>query len=154
MAADPGPVARVRMHPKGPEFSGVVWGSMRSEEQFETPAKLADFLRFLLDRGITTLDTANTYGIPHPYSTEEFFGDAVRSSGVAAEGAAGHQPDRVFAHPSRADFQRRLRSRDQPRLPADDLVAGRRRQTAHRRRCQDREDTCVADRHRQAQRAD
>ena len=81
MAADPGPVARVRMHPKGPEFSGVVWGSMRSEEQFDSPAKLADFLRFLLDRGITTLDTANTYGIPHPYTVEEFFGKAVKEVG-------------------------------------------------------------------------
>jgi predicted oxidoreductase len=81
MAADPGPVARVRIHPKGPVFSGVVWGSMRSEEQFDSPAKLADFLRFLLDRGITTLDTANTYGIPHPYTVEEFLGKAVREVG-------------------------------------------------------------------------
>ena len=52
------------MHPKGPVFSSVVWGSMRSEEQFDSADKLADFLRFLLDRGVTTLDTANTYGIP------------------------------------------------------------------------------------------
>ncbi len=69
------------MHPGGPEFSGVVWGSMRSEEQFASSADLADFLRFLLDRGITTLDTANTYGIPHPYTVEEFLGKAVRKVG-------------------------------------------------------------------------
>ena len=81
MAADPGPVARVRMHPAGPVFSGVVWGSMRCQEQFDSVGKLADFLRFLLDRGITTLDTANTYGIPHPYTVEEFFGNAVREIG-------------------------------------------------------------------------
>jgi predicted oxidoreductase len=69
------------MHPQGPEFSGVVWGSMRSEEQFASPAALADFLRFLLDRGVTTLDTANTYGIPHPYTTEEFLGKVVAEVG-------------------------------------------------------------------------
>jgi predicted oxidoreductase len=72
---------RVRMHPRGPEFSSVVWGSMRSEEQFDTPAKLADHLRYLLDRGITTIDTANTYGIPHPYTTEEFLGKAIKEVG-------------------------------------------------------------------------
>lgn len=81
MATGPGPVARVRMHPKGPEFSGVIWGSMRSEEQFENPSKLAEFLRFVLDRGITTIDTANTYGIPHPYTTEEFLGKAIKEVG-------------------------------------------------------------------------
>ena len=81
MAASPGSVARVRMHPKGPEFSGVVWGSMRSEEQFRSPAELAEFLRFLLDRGVTTLDTANTYGIPEPYTTEEFLGKAIAEVG-------------------------------------------------------------------------
>jgi predicted oxidoreductase len=79
--ANPGAVSRVKMHPKGPEFSGVIWGSMRSEEQFDTEAKLADHLRFLLDRGITTIDTANTYGIPHPYSTEEFLGKAIKEVG-------------------------------------------------------------------------
>jgi predicted oxidoreductase len=69
------------MHEKGPEFSGVIWGSMRSEEQFKSSAELADFLRFLLDRGVTTLDTANTYGIPHPYTTEEFLGKAIADVG-------------------------------------------------------------------------
>ena len=81
MAADPGPVARAKMHPDGPTLSGVIWGSMRSEEQFESSAKLADFLRFLLDRGITTVDTANTYGYPHPYTVEEFLGRAIKEVG-------------------------------------------------------------------------
>ena len=81
MAASPGNVARVNMHPQGPEFSAVVWGSMRSEEQFRSPTELAEFLRFLLDRGVTTLDTANTYGIPEPYTTEEFLGKAVAEVG-------------------------------------------------------------------------
>ncbi len=77
----PGPVARVTMHAQGPEFSGVIWGSMRSEEQFSSPAALAEFLRFLLDRGITTLDTANTYGEPYPYTVEEFLGKAIAEVG-------------------------------------------------------------------------
>ena len=72
MAADRESVTRVKMHGKGPEFSSVIWGSMRSEEQFSSPHQLAEFLRFLLDRGVTTLDTANTYGHPHPYTVEEF----------------------------------------------------------------------------------
>jgi predicted oxidoreductase len=74
-------VSRAKIHPEGPEFSGIVWGSMRSEEQFESPVKLAEFLRFLLDRGITTLDTANTYGIPHPYTAEHFLGQAIKDVG-------------------------------------------------------------------------
>ena len=77
MAAGPGNVARVKMHQSGPEFSSVIWGSMRSEEQFASPAALAEHLRFLLDRGVTTLDTANTYGIPDPYTVEEFLGKAI-----------------------------------------------------------------------------
>ncbi len=81
MAADPGPVARARMHINGPELSAVVWGSMRVEEQFDSVAKLSDHLRYLLDRGVTTIDTANTYGIPHPYTVEEFLGKAIKEVG-------------------------------------------------------------------------
>jgi len=81
MTASPGNVARVKMHKAGPEFSAVVWGSMRSEEQFRSPTELAEFLRFLLDRGVTTLDTANTYGYPDPYTVEEFLGRAVKEVG-------------------------------------------------------------------------
>ena len=81
MAASPGDVTRVKMHADGPEFSSVIWGSMRSEEQFSSPHELAEFLRFLLDRGITTLDTANAYGHPHPYTVEEFLGKAVAEVG-------------------------------------------------------------------------
>ena len=74
--------ARVRIHKQGPEFSGLIWGSMRSEEQFSSPSELADFLRFLLDQGVTTLDTANTYGHPHPYTVEEFLGKALKETGL------------------------------------------------------------------------
>ena len=77
--AHPGPVARVKIHPQGPEFSRVIWGSMRSEEQFSSAADLAAFLDFLLERGITTLDTAATYGAP--YSTERFLGKALKEHG-------------------------------------------------------------------------
>ena len=73
--------ARARVHKDGPEFSSVIWGSMRSEEQFRSPDELADFLRFLLDRGVTTLDTANTYGHPDPYTVEEFLGKAIAQVG-------------------------------------------------------------------------
>lgn len=74
-------VSRVKMHPEGPEFSSVIWGSMRSEEQFSSSSELADFLRFLLDQGVTTIDTAATYGSPHPYTVEEFLGKAIREVG-------------------------------------------------------------------------
>ena len=77
--AHPGSVARIKIHPQGPEFSRVIWGSMRSEEQFSSPAELAGFLDFLLERGITTLDTAATYGAP--YSTERFVGKALKDHG-------------------------------------------------------------------------
>jgi predicted oxidoreductase len=81
MAATAVNVARAKLHKDGPEFSSVIWGSMRAEEQFRSPDELADFLRFLLDRGVTTLDTANTYGHPHPYTVEEFLGKAVAQVG-------------------------------------------------------------------------
>ena len=75
----PGPVSRVKVHAEGPEFSRVIWGSMRSEEQFSSATELAGFLDFLLERGITTLDTAATYGAP--YSTERFLGKALKEHG-------------------------------------------------------------------------
>ncbi len=82
MTEPSGNVARVRLHKDGPEFSAVIWGSMRSEEQFTSPHELAEFLRFLLDRGVTTLDTANTYGFPDPYTVEEFLGKALKETGL------------------------------------------------------------------------
>lgn len=81
MSDDTTQAGRVRMHAGGPEFSTVIWGSMRCEEQFSSAGELADFLRFLLDHGVTTLDTANVYGIPHPYTVEEFLGKAIAEVG-------------------------------------------------------------------------
>ncbi|WP_159589732.1 aldo/keto reductase [Chelativorans xinjiangense] len=72
---------RIKIHENGPEFSRVVWGSMRSEQQFASSDALAEHLRFLLDRGITTLDTAPPYGHPDPYTVEEFLGRAIAKVG-------------------------------------------------------------------------
>jgi predicted oxidoreductase len=72
-------VGRLKIHKKGPEFSGVIWGSMRSQEQFSSAKDLAKFLDFLLEREITTLDTAATYGAP--YTVEKFLGQALKLQG-------------------------------------------------------------------------
>lgn len=79
MADGPGPVARVKIHAQGPEFSGVIWGSMRSQQQFESAKDLAAFLDFLLGRGVTTIDTASVYGAP--YTVEKFLGQALKAHG-------------------------------------------------------------------------
>lgn len=95
-------VERIRMHKDGPEFSRIVWGSMRSEEQFESSDALADHLNFLLDRGITTLDCAAVYGRPEPYTTEAFLGKAIARVGrekfeivskLGNHRASVHRPD-------------------------------------------------------------
>ncbi len=77
--ANPGPVARVKIHPQGPEFSRVIWGAMRSQSQFSSSGELAAFLGFLLERGITTIDTASVYGAP--YTVERFLGQALKEMG-------------------------------------------------------------------------
>jgi predicted oxidoreductase len=81
MTTNSSTVSRVRMHENGPEFSEIVWGSMRSESQFSSSDDLAEHLRWLYDRGVTTLDTAPAYGVPHPYTTEEFLGKAIAEVG-------------------------------------------------------------------------
>lgn len=105
------PVAgRIRLHPDAPEFSSAIWGSMRAEEQFASPADLAEFLRFLLDHGITTIDTAATYGIPHPYTTEAFLGKALAIAGrdkfevVTKCGIRRVSPERPENHIRHFDF--------------------------------------------------
>jgi predicted oxidoreductase len=74
-------VSRIRMHKSGPEFSEIVWGTMRSEAQFSSSSDLAEHLRWLYDRGVTTLDTAPAYGKPNAYTTEEFLGKAIAEVG-------------------------------------------------------------------------
>jgi predicted oxidoreductase len=60
--------------------SRLVWGSMRSLSQFGSAAELAAFLGFLLDRGVTTIDTADIYG---SYRVEAFLGEALKLLGPA-----------------------------------------------------------------------
>lgn len=79
MMTTPGPVARVKIHAQGPEFSRVIWGAMRSEKQFASVADFAAFLEFLLERGVTTIDTASVYGAP--YTVERFLGKALKEVG-------------------------------------------------------------------------
>lgn len=74
-------VERIKIHRDGPEMSRIVWGSMRSEQQFGSTDELADHLTFLLDHGITTIDTAPAYGHPNPYTVEQFLGTAMASIG-------------------------------------------------------------------------
>lgn len=75
-------VPRVQMHKTGPACSGLVWGSMRSESQFATAHELAEHLRWLLDQGVTTLDTASVYGAPDPFTVEAFLGQALAEVGA------------------------------------------------------------------------
>jgi len=54
---------------------------MRSQSQFANAHELAEHLRWLLDQGITTIDTASVYGDPDPFSVEEFLGEALAEVG-------------------------------------------------------------------------
>ena len=78
MATSNAGVERVALRAGGPEMSRVIWGSMRAFDHFRSAGELADFLRFLLDCGVTTLDTADIYG---DYKMEQFLGDALKVVG-------------------------------------------------------------------------
>ena len=104
MAAESRPVARVEDAPEGAGYSPASSrGSMRPEEQFDPRVKARrTSCASLLDRGIATLDTANTYGRPAPYTVEEFVGKAVKESGRDSSrssprrgscGSAAHTPE-------------------------------------------------------------
>lgn len=81
MSAKTNDVTRVRMHATGPDFSSVIWGSMRMQSQFDSHADLVAHLSWLADRGVTTLDTAAVYGAPDPFTVEELLGKAVAEAG-------------------------------------------------------------------------
>lgn len=81
MTQDRTEVARVKMSKTGPEFSRLVWGSMRMESQFDSAKDVSAHLSWLYDQGITTLDTACVYGDPHPYTVEEILGKAINEVG-------------------------------------------------------------------------
>lgn len=100
-------VSRVRMHKNGPEFSRIVWGTMRSESQFASSTDLAEHIRWLYDCGITTLDTASVYGHPDPYTNEEFVGKALAEVGrdkfeivtkLGIQRISPHRPENRIRH--------------------------------------------------------
>jgi predicted oxidoreductase len=68
---------RLRLSPQGPEFSRLVYGTWRflDDPSGADPEDLLKRLRKCLDLGITTLDTAEIYGV---YRVEEFLGDTLR----------------------------------------------------------------------------
>ncbi|HCN28899.1 MAG TPA: oxidoreductase [Verrucomicrobiales bacterium] len=69
---------RLKLSPNGPEFSRLIYGTWRILDDPAT-ANREDLLRRLracLDLGITTLDTAEIYGL---YKVEEFIGQALQA---------------------------------------------------------------------------
>lgn len=71
-------IPRTQLSPNGPEFSRLVYGTWRILDDTET-ATTQDLLKRLhkcLDLGITTLDTAEIYGV---YQVEEFMGRALKA---------------------------------------------------------------------------
>lgn len=70
-------ISRVSLSPNGPAFSRLVYGTWRFLDDAST-SNSADLLKRLhacLDLGITTLDTAEIYGL---YRVEEFLGQTLR----------------------------------------------------------------------------
>jgi predicted oxidoreductase len=65
------------MVPGGPEFSRLVYGTWRLLDDAEgaAPERLARRLQLCVERGITTVDTAEVYGA---YAVEECLGGALR----------------------------------------------------------------------------
>lgn len=70
-------ISRARIAPNGPEFSRLVYGTWRILDEKETasPWHLLKRLKKCLDLGITTLDTAEIYGL---YKVEEALGEALK----------------------------------------------------------------------------
>ncbi len=70
-------ISRLRIAPSGPEFSRLVYGTWRvlDDRESATHEHLLQRLRACLELGITTLDTAEIYGL---YRVEEFIGQALK----------------------------------------------------------------------------
>lgn len=70
-------ISRVPLSPNGPEFSRLVYGTWRFLDDTATasPENLLSRLHACLELGITTLDTAEIYGL---YRVEEFVGETLR----------------------------------------------------------------------------
>ena len=75
--AQPAMIARTTIAPNGPEFSRLVYGTWRilDDPACANAKHFLERLHACLDLGITTLDTAEIYGV---YQVEEFIGEALR----------------------------------------------------------------------------
>lgn len=67
---------RLSLSPQGPDFSRLVYGTWRllDDPAHTSPASILERLKACLDLGITTLDTAEIYGL---YRVEEALGQAL-----------------------------------------------------------------------------
>jgi predicted oxidoreductase len=70
-------ITRTRIAPNGPEFSRLVFGTWRvlDDKESASPAQLLERLKLCVDLGITTIDTAEIYGL---YRVEEAIGAALK----------------------------------------------------------------------------
>ncbi len=70
-------IPRVPLAPQGPEFSRLVYGTWRvlDDAASATPESLLQRFHACLDLGITTIDTAEIYGL---YRVEEFIGETLK----------------------------------------------------------------------------
>ena len=68
-------IPRVQLSPTGPEFSRIVYGTWRllDDAAAAEPAPLVDRLQRCVDLGVTTIDTAEIYGV---YMVERALGGA------------------------------------------------------------------------------
>ena len=72
-------ITRHKIAPNGPEFSRLVYGTWRILDEADpancTPQALLSRFKACADMGITTLDTAEIYGV---YKVEEALGGALK----------------------------------------------------------------------------
>lgn len=70
-------ISRLPIAPSGPEFSRLIYGTWRilDDSATSTPENLLQRLHTCLELGITTLDTAEIYGL---YKVEEFIGETLK----------------------------------------------------------------------------
>ncbi len=68
---------RIKLAPPGPEFSRMVYGTWRMLDTKPTAQEINRRLHACLELGITTLDTAEIYGL---YEVEQVLGAALALS--------------------------------------------------------------------------
>jgi predicted oxidoreductase len=104
--ASPQMVKRVKLAARGPEFSRMVLGTWRILDTRPTPQEINRRIHTGLDLGITTIDTAEIYGL---YEVEKLLGEAlalspglrdklelVTKAGIYVP--CSHHPERRTAH--------------------------------------------------------